>query len=46
MKKTITTLTACFIMAFSLTALAQNDSTKTNTNKIIIESDTIRIGDI
>jgi hypothetical protein len=46
MKKTITTLTACFIMAFSLTALAQNDSTKTNTNKIIIESDTIRIGDM
>jgi hypothetical protein len=33
-------------MAFSLTALAQNDSTKTNTNKIIIESDTIRIGDM
>ena len=45
MKKTITTLTACFLMVFSLTALAQNDSSKTSA-KIILDSDTITIGNM
>jgi len=46
MKKTIITLTLSVSMLLSLQIFAQNDSTKTNTNKIIIESDTIRIGDM
>ena len=45
MKKTITTLTACFLMAFSLSALAQNDSSRTSA-EIILDSDTIKIGDM
>ena len=45
MKKTITTLTACFLMAFSFSALAQNDSSRTN-SKIVLDSDTIKIGDM
>lgn len=50
MKKTITTLTACFLMAFSLTALAQNDSSRAST-KIVLDSayrgdDTITIGNM
>ena len=50
MKKTIATLTACFLMAFSLTALAQNDSSRANT-KIVSDSsnrtnDTITIGNM
>ncbi len=50
MKKTITTLTACFLMAFSLNALAQNDSSRAST-KIVLDSayrgdDTITIGNM
>ena len=45
MKKTITTLTACFLMAFSLTALAQSDSSKSSA-KIVLDSDTIKIGNM
>jgi hypothetical protein len=50
MKKTITTLTACFLMAFSLSALAQNDSSRTNF-KIVSDgsyraNDTITIGNM
>jgi hypothetical protein len=50
MKKTITTLTACFLMAFSFSALAQNDSSRTN-YKIVSDSsyranDTITIGNM
>ena len=45
MKKTITTLTACFLMVFSLSSLAQNDSSKTSA-KIVLDSDTIKIGDM
>jgi hypothetical protein len=46
MKKTIVALTLSVSILLSLQIFAQNDSTKTNTNKIIIESDTIRIGDM
>ncbi|MEY4098473.1 MAG: hypothetical protein RL170_1317, partial [Bacteroidota bacterium] len=45
MKKTITTLTACFLMAFSFSALAQNDSSR-NSTKIVLDSDTITIGNM
>jgi len=50
MKKTIAALTACFLMAFSLSALAQNDSSRTNF-KIVSDSsyranDTITIGNM
>ena len=50
MKKIITTLTACFIMAFSLSSFAQNDSSQTN-SKILVDSsyranDTITIGNM
>jgi hypothetical protein len=45
MKKTITTLTACFLMIFSLSSLAQNDSSRTN-SKIVLDSDTIAIGNM
>ena len=50
MKKTITTLTACFLMAFSLTALAQNNSSRTSTTIVSDSSyranDTITIGNM
>jgi len=46
MKKIITPLTLSLVMLLSLQGFAQNDSTKTDANKIIIESDTIRIGDM
>jgi hypothetical protein len=46
MKKTISPLTLSLVMLLSLQGFAQNDSTKTNANKIIIESDTIRIGNM
>lgn len=46
MKKTIIPLTLSLMILLSLQGFAQNDSTKTNANKIIIESDTIRIGDM
>ena len=50
MKKAITTLTACFLMAFSLTALAQNDSSRTSTRLASDSSyranDTITIGNM
>ena len=50
MKKTITTLTACFLMAFSFSALAQNDSSKTSTTIVSDSSyranDTITIGNM
>ena len=46
MKKTITPLTLSLLILLSLQGVAQNDSTKTNANKIIIESDTIRIGNM
>ena len=50
MKKTITTLTACFLMGLSLSALAQNDSSRTG-NPIVSDSsysanDTITIGNM
>jgi len=50
MKKIITTLTTCFLMAISLTALAQSDSSRTN-SKIVLDSayrgnDTITIGNM
>ena len=50
MKKTITTLTACFLMAFSFSALAQNDSSRTSTTIVSDSSyranDTITIGNM
>jgi len=50
MKKTITKLTACFLMGLSLSALAQNDSSRTG-NPIVSDSsysanDTITIGNM